>query len=234
MMRGAHPQPRPNTHAHTLTTPRHTLPTKQDFAPTFFDTPFDNLPWPARPESLEVVIGVLEGLLGFVESEGTPLINLLFTQTLVQRLGGPSVIPFNATFVEALEEAASQGRTFGEVLAVPEQDSLRYPQATGAHAGASAPSLVCNAYACALHKAAGSFGALAGQINCADTHNADVYQMSIFDGAPARPAACVAADPENPHCQLAGAHSIILRKAGTTVPYRECAVWGGWGGKGGA
>jgi hypothetical protein len=49
---------------------------------------------------------VLEGLLFFVESEGTPIINLLFSQTLVQRLGGPSVIPFNATFVEALEEVA--------------------------------------------------------------------------------------------------------------------------------
>jgi hypothetical protein len=43
--------------------------------------------------------------------------------------------------------------------------------------------------------------------------------MSIFDGAPQRPAACVAADPANPHCQLRGSHSIILRRAGTTVPY---------------
>ncbi len=196
----------------------------QDFAPTFYDTPYDNLPWPARPESLEVVIGVLEGLLGFMESEGVPLINLLFTQTLVQRLGGPAVIPFNATFVEALEEAASQGTTFAALLAAPEQDSARYQQATGTHAGGSAPSLVCNAFACALHKAAGSFGGIAGEINCADTHNADVYQMNIFEGKPARPAACVAADPENPHCQLAGARSIILRGAGTTVPYR---AWGG-------
>jgi hypothetical protein len=43
--------------------------------------------------------------------------------------------------------------------------------------------------------------------------------MNIFDGAPARPAACVAADPANPHCQLAGTHSIILTRAGTTQPY---------------
>ena len=193
----------------------------QDFAATFYDTLYDNLPWPARPESLEVVIGVLEGLIGFVEAEGVPLLNLLFTQTMVQRLGGPAVIPFNASFVEALEEAASQGQTFASMLAAPEQDGLQYQQATGTHAGGAGPALVCNAYACALHKAAGSFGAIADQINCADTHNADVYQMTVFDGAPARPAACVAADPENPHCQLAGRHSIILRKAGTTVPYRE-------------
>jgi hypothetical protein len=43
--------------------------------------------------------------------------------------------------------------------------------------------------------------------------------MTIFDGAPQRPAACIAADPQNPHCQLAGSHEIILRKAGTTTPY---------------
>lgn len=197
-----------------LSTPR-----PQDFAPTFYDTLYDNLPWPARPESLEVILGVLEGLLFFVESEGVPIINLLFVQTLVQRLGGPSVIPFNATFVEALEEAASQGLTFAMLMATPESDALRYNQATGSHAGGVGPSLVCNAYACALHKAAGSFGALADSINCADTHNGDVYTMDIFDGAPSRPAACVAADPANPHCQLAGARSIVLGKAGTVKPY---------------
>ena len=144
----------------------------QDFAPTFYDTLYDNLPWPARPESLEVVVGIVEGLLGFVESEGVPLINLLFAQTMVQRLGGPSVIPFNATFVEALEEAASQGLTFQDLMAAPELDTNLYPAYTGSKAGGSGPSLVCNAYACALHKAAGTFGAIADQINCADTHNA--------------------------------------------------------------
>jgi hypothetical protein len=144
----------------------------EDFAPTFYDTPFDNLPWPARPEELEVVIGILEGLLGFIESEQTPLINLLFTQTMVQRLGGPAALPFNASFLEALEAAAQRGLSFAQLLAMPEQDSYLYPAYTGSRAGGVEPALVCNAYACALHKAAGSFGALADSINCADTHNA--------------------------------------------------------------
>jgi hypothetical protein len=118
------------------------------------------------------VIGVLEGLIGWIEAEATPLFNLLFTQTLVQRLGGPSVLPFNASFLEALEAGAAQGSSFAELLAQPEQDTYRYPAYTGSHAGGAATSLVCNAYACGLHKAAGTFGALGAEINCADTHNA--------------------------------------------------------------
>ena len=144
----------------------------QDFAPTFYDTPTDNLPWPARPETLEVVLGVLEGLIGWIEAEATPLFNLLFTQTLVQRLGGASALPFNATLLEALEAGAAQGLTFAQLMAMPEQDTYRYPAYTGSHAGSAATSLVCNAYACGLHKAAGSCGALGAEINCADTHNA--------------------------------------------------------------
>ena len=58
--------------------------------------------------------------------------------------------------------------------------SSSYPQSTGV--GPTSPSLVCDAYACAIHKAAGSFGALASEINCADFHNADVYQVRSRGG----------------------------------------------------
>jgi hypothetical protein len=75
-------------------------------------------------------------------------------------------------FSEALEAAAQRGLSFAQLLAMPEQDSYLYPAYTGSRAGGVEPALVCNAYACALHKAAGSFGALADSINCADTHNA--------------------------------------------------------------
>ena len=188
----------------------------QDFATTFYDTLRDNLPYPATPEALEVVVGVVEGLLGWIQAENTPLINLLFAQTLVQRLGSDR-IPFNATLLEALEEGYQQGKSFTEIMATPELDSNRYPQYAGPRAGTNTVSLVCNAWACALHKAAGSFGTT--QLNCAETQNSDVYQMNLFQGAPVRPAACVARDPTNPHCQLSGPFSFTLNGAGTVKPY---------------
>lgn len=78
---------------------------------------------------------------------------------------------------------------------------------------------MCDAYACAIHKAAGSFGDLASSINCADFHNADVYQLNLFDPSPHRPLACEIADPDLPYCQLAGTHRIRLPKGGTVEPY---------------
>ena len=179
----------------------------QDFAATFFDTEFDNLPWPARPESLELILGVMDGLLSpFILDEATPLINLLFTQTLVQHLG---LADFNISFLEAVDVAAARGLTFGQTLALPEQDSWAYPMATGT--GPMAIARVCNAYACSIQKAAGLFGALAASINCADTHNTDVETFETIDAAPPRPAACIAADPDYAYCQLAGARQIPLK-----------------------
>ena len=138
----------------------------QDFATTFYDTEFSNLPWPTRPEQIEVLLGVLEGLLGdLILVEGAPLVNILFTQTLQQRLARN----FSASFLITAEEIAASNATLGQVLASVEQDAFAYPMRTGV--GPTAVARVCDAYACAVHKAAGSFGALADQINCADFHN---------------------------------------------------------------
>ena len=51
------------------------------------------------------MISVLEGLLSHlpIKEEGAPLINLLFTQALVQHLGLPN---FGIGFLEAIEEGA--------------------------------------------------------------------------------------------------------------------------------
>jgi hypothetical protein len=150
---------------------------------------------------------VLDGLLSpFISDEETPLINLLFTQTLVQHLGGPD---FNVSFLEAVNAAAARGMSFGQALALPEQDSWVYPMHTGT--GPTAIARVCNAYACAIQKAGGLLGALADSINCADTHNTDVETFPTIDAAPPRPAACVAADPDYAYCQLAGARRIPLK-----------------------
>ncbi len=164
-----------------------------------------------------MLLGIVDGLLnGLIQVEGLGLIDILFTQTLVQHLG---LANFSVSFLEACEAGAAAGFTMGALLATPEQDAFRYPQVTGTYNGSTSISLVCDAYACAIHKAAGSFGALASEINCGDQHNADVYQLNIFDPAPRRPAACVEADPDLPYCQLAGTNRLRLPRAGTVAPY---------------
>jgi hypothetical protein len=47
-------------------------------------------------------------------------------------------------------------------------------------------SMVCDVFACRVHKAAGTFGALADSINCAEFHNLDVYRLNICEVAGGR------------------------------------------------
>jgi hypothetical protein len=50
----------------------------------------------------------------------------------------------------------------------------------------------------------------------------DDYALNILD-APARPAECVAADPENPLCQIEGEYTLVLNDFATKAPYANMA-----------
>lgn len=50
----------------------------------------------------------------------------------------------------------------------------------------------------------------------------DDYALNILD-APARPAECVAADPENPLCQIEGEYTVELNDFATKTPYANMA-----------
>ena len=184
-----------------------------EFASTFYDTERDNLPWPATPEALEVVIAIVAGV-GIPFSDpmygSWNLIDLLFTLSLTFKLGLP--YGTNLTFIEALNTAAGQGLTFGQLVAKPEQDTWLY--------GNMSVARVCDAYYCSVVKAGGVFGSLTNSINCAEFENSGVYQLFIFDPAPTRPQACQDVDPAPyPFCQLLGAYQIPLPKVGTNTPY---------------
>lgn len=70
-----------------------------------------------------MLLGILDGLLdGLIFVEGVPLVDMLFTQTLVQHLG---LTTFNMSFLEACEAGAAAGFTMGGLLATPEQDTFR-------------------------------------------------------------------------------------------------------------
>lgn len=184
-----------------------------EFASTFYDTERDNLPWPATPEAIEVVVAVVAGLdIPFTDPDfgSWNLIDLLFTLSLTFKLGLP--YGTNITLIEALNIAAGQGLTIGQLVAKPEQDNWVY--------GNMGLQRVCDAFYCSVVKAGGIFGSLGSSINCAEFENSGVYQLDIFDPAPSRPQVCQDTDPlPYTFCQLLGDYRVILPKVGTVSPY---------------
>lgn len=173
------------------------------FISTFFDTPTDNLPWPATPEAIECVFGILEAL-------DPSIVALVLSLSMNKKLGTT-----NLTMVEAANwAAANKGMTVGEVIAIPEQDAWVYPDGI---------SLVCDSYYCAIAKAAGLFGDLAPSIQCTEFQNKDVYSLNFFDLTRQRPAVCAAADPSAPYCQLMGPFHLNLAGAASVAPYANMA-----------
>lgn len=110
-------------------------------------------------------------------------------------------------------EAANQGMTVQEVMAMPEIDGWEYHGIEPR----DGRSWVCSAYVAAFYKAAGLFGDM--EINTTEFATADVYQLNFFDEDFVRPQACVDADPDLPYCQLLGKYHLELEKYNTVDPY---------------
>jgi len=53
--------------------------------------------------------------------------------------------------------------------------------------------------------------------------NWDDYTLSILNPTPVRPAACVAADPSSPLCQLEGSNALRLNNYAQKTPYADMA-----------
>ncbi len=69
--------------------------------------------------------------------------------------------------------------------------------------------MVCNVFVCAMWKASGMFDDQPA-FECGETTNWDIESLNIFDSKFERPAACVAADPDLPYCQIAGNYRVKL------------------------
>ena len=84
-------------------------------------------------------------------------------------------------------------------------------------------SMVCDVFVCRMWKAGGLCGKLpggtGGAVNCGELTNWDVYVLDLVAAPAERPAACVAADPDNALCQIVGGHKMGLNDLGKKVPY---------------
>jgi hypothetical protein len=165
---------------------------------TFFDTPTGNLPYPVTWQLVEIIANQLIPLAGsFVDS--------IFGEACNKRLGTQ-----NLTLVELANVAASRNITLGELIAMPEQDDWVYSDGL---------SMVCDVFFCSIAKHAGILGPVADQIQCTEFQNVDAYSLAIFDTTTPPPAACQAADPTLPYCQLLGNWTLQLPNANTLTPY---------------
>lgn len=118
--------------------------------------------------------------------------------------------------VAAANLANQRNVSWGELLAMPEQDSWVY---------SDGPARVCDVYSCSIYKAAGLFGDLTDKIQCGEFQNRDVYSLDFYDLASEdglhdpRPAACKEADPTLPYCMLIGTRQIELKGVNSVAPY---------------
>ena len=78
-------------------------------------------------------------------------------------------------------------------------------------------------FVCRMWKAGGLFDALGDDFQCAELTNWDDYALDVLAAPAQRPAACVAADPDNKLCQLTGAWTLGLADLGTRKPAKGYA-----------
>lgn len=175
----------------------------RSFVATFYDVAVGSLPWPAAWQSVESLFQ----LIGLVD----PAIpELIMNEGLNKRLNTTGL-----GMIAAANLANQRNMSWGELLAMPEQDNWVY---------SDGPARVCDSYACAIYKAGGLFGDLADQIQCVEFQNRDVYSLDFYDIATSaetdtRPDACKEADPSLPYCMLLGTRQILLNGVNTITPY---------------
>lgn len=171
----------------------------------WIDTVKDNLPPLLADEFAPVLFSMLEHIV-------PKTVNIFFNQALGKRLG----LDADATLADIAAEAASQGMSIQEVMAMPEQDGWKY---TGEQPDGE--SYVCSAYVAAMYKVAGLFDDM--EINSTEFAPKDVYTLNFFDLDFERPQACVDADPDIPYCQLLGNYRMVLDGYSTVEPYPHMA-----------
>jgi hypothetical protein len=164
----------------------------------WIDTPTGNFPDFFTSELILSVFSVLENI-----SKSTS--DQIMSEALNLRLNTQGL-----TLPQLIAESARRGKSFGELLAMPEVDGLEY------HDG---KSYVCSSFVVAFWKAGGLFGDL--NINATEFTPRDAYQLNFFDldYKDKRPQACKDADPDLPYCQIMGRYQITLNGYSTIDPY---------------
>ncbi|KAK6132916.1 hypothetical protein DH2020_033352 [Rehmannia glutinosa] len=131
----------------------------------------------------------------------------MWNEALNKRLGTQ-----NFTLSEVLVEVEKRGSSFGELLAIPEQDDWVY---------ADGKSTSCVAFVFELYKEAGLFGKLASSIQVTEFTIKDAYSLKFFENNSSRlPSWCNDADTVKlPFCQIRGKYRMELPEYNTMDPY---------------
>jgi hypothetical protein len=187
----------------------------------WIDTALDNFPClPSDIQStpsclvathLEVLLPVAAKFIAAAESIFLPAWNL--------RITGDSSSGLSST--EIFKQATEKGIAYQDIFPMVEQDSNLYSNTFNNGTVAMAPAMVCDVFVCNVWKAAGLFQEIDNDFNCGEQTNNDVYNLDILAAPEERPAACVAADPDNNLCQVVGKYQLTLPTLGTRAPYKH-------------
>ncbi|XP_031104565.1 uncharacterized protein LOC116008734 [Ipomoea triloba] len=131
----------------------------------------------------------------------------LWNEALNKRLGTKGL-----DLPEILVEVERRGSSFGELLAIPEQDDWVY---------SNGKSRSCVAFVLQIYKKAGLFGRLARSIQFTEFTVKDAYSLKIFEDDTRRlPLWCSEGDTEQlPFCQIRGKYKMELPRYNTIEPY---------------
>ena len=168
----------------------------------WIDTPSDNFP-PLLPKGfVPVVFSILEHVL-------PSTVDIFFSQAINKRLGTKGLsIPQQSV------EAAKVNKSIEDLMAEVEVEGWIYEGLTN-----DGRAYVCSAFVAALWQAAG----LLHNINSPELAPKDVYTINVFDLNYQRPAACQAADPDQPFCQILGKYRMTFPGYSTIEPYEHMA-----------
>ncbi len=172
-----------------------------NFLFSWIDTPHDNFP------EATVQGEVLVSVFSIFEKVTKKTFDLIMGEALNMRVNKKGL-----TLPKVVAEAARMGKSFEELLAMPEIEGWEY---------SDGKNYVCSCFVVAFYKAGGIFGDL--DIQATEFTPKDVYQLDLFDRSykERRPKVCVDADPDLEYCQITGKYRVSLPGYSSIKPYNK-------------
>ncbi|XP_047971053.1 uncharacterized protein LOC125214188 [Salvia hispanica] len=167
---------------------------------SWIDTTSDNYPTPLDAHLVASVMTVWNQMQPAYAAK-------MWNEALNKRLGTQ-----NFTLSEILVEVEKRKSSFGQLLAIPEQDNWVYEDGR---------STSCVAFVFEMYKEAGVFGKLASSTQATEFTIKDAYSLKIFESNSSRlPTWCNNGDSVKlPFCQIRGKYRMELPGYNTMDPY---------------
>ena len=154
-----------------------------NFLASWIDTLDKNFPVISTHETMEF-------LFSLVSKVYSPASDLMVTEFINRKIGTQDL---NLTLQQAIAEAARKGKSFEEIIAMPEKEGIEYSDGL---------NYVCCCFVVAFWKHGGLFGDLDFSPN--EFGPRDVYMIDIYDKNVTRPQECIDDNPDLPYCQIMG------------------------------